>query len=81
MDLESFLRSTPPEINWKIEARNDARRDVAMRDYNFALLLLNGHNNPKKFPKFETFYPEKQSSINEDQEMRRQAAAVGMRIP
>jgi len=58
MSVGAFLASTPPEINIKIEAWNDARRRDAVRDYNFAVLLT----NPQKFPSFERFYPEKDSS-------------------
>lgn len=58
MSYAEFLHSTPPEINLKIEAWNDGRRREAARDYSFAVLLLNGRNEPKKFPSFERYYPE-----------------------
>jgi len=58
MSAEEFLRSTPPEINWKVEAWNDRRRADAHRDYNFAILLVGGWHKPEKFPSFERFYPE-----------------------
>lgn len=31
-------------------------------DYSFAMLIATGVNNPKEFPSFERFYPEKDSS-------------------
>lgn len=58
MDVGGFLESTPVEINWKIEAWNDARRAEAQRDYRFILTLLNGRNKPDAFPSFQRFYPE-----------------------
>lgn len=84
MNADEFLRSTPPEINWRIQAWNDLRRYEARRDYDFAILLLNGRNDPKKFPKFEKFYPEKPQESDaerEDREMRKHGRAVGMRVP
>jgi len=58
MDAEAFLRSTPVEINWKIEAYNDARRSDASRDYRSIVHMAIAWHNPKKLPPFEKFYPE-----------------------
>jgi hypothetical protein len=58
MDAEGFLRSTPVEINWKIEAYNDARRYDASRDYRSIVHMAIAWHNPKKLPPFEKFYPE-----------------------
>jgi hypothetical protein len=58
MSAAEYLHCTPPEINIKIEAWNDARRAEAQRDYRFLVAHLTGYHDPKKFPSFERFYPE-----------------------
>jgi hypothetical protein len=63
------LESTPPEINIKIESWNDACRRDAEREYRFAILLLNGHNEPKSFPRFDRYYPEKVSEPPRDEQL------------
>jgi hypothetical protein len=75
------LELTPGEINIKFQARNEAKREAARRDYNFAVLLLNGRNEPKKFPSFKKFYPEQINEINDRREMRRQAGIIKMPLP
>ena len=64
-----------------MEALNDSKREAARRDYNFAILLLNGRNEPKKFPSFKKFYPEEINEINDKREMRRQAGIIKMPLP
>ena len=59
MSYEEYLHTTPPEINIKIAAYNDKLRWDKKRDYNLAVLLLNGRNEPaNRFPTFARFYPE-----------------------
>ncbi|MCK9571058.1 hypothetical protein M0R72_19070 [Candidatus Pacearchaeota archaeon] len=58
MSAEEFLSSTPVEINWKIEAYNDARRDQAARDYRLVNQLGWIWHDPAHAPQFERFYPE-----------------------
>jgi hypothetical protein len=62
MSFEAFHASTPPEINIKIEAWNSERKREAMRDYTFIVTMATAMNAPKKFPSFERFYPEKDTS-------------------
>jgi hypothetical protein len=77
------MQSTPPEINIKVEAWNDARRRDALSDYRLAVLLLNGRNNSKNFPSFEKFYPEARepNAPSNLEEMKKEGARVGMRVP
>ncbi len=63
MSYEEFLCSTPIEINWKVEAYNEDKREQAALNYKTVVLLLNGRNAPNKFPGFERFYPDKQNKI------------------
>ena len=62
MSYEDFLRSTPPEINIKIEAWNEARHVKAADDYALASLIRVGmgsvFSKETKYPRFEAFYPE-----------------------
>jgi hypothetical protein len=62
MDLGAFLRSTPPEINWKIEAWNDARTTKAADDYASVSLLRTAvaslFDKDTKFPGLKEFCPE-----------------------
>jgi hypothetical protein len=60
MSYVEFLHSTPPEINIKIEAWNDARRMEKLRDYEAIKLSGWAYHDPKNFPSFTEFYPEKQ---------------------
>jgi hypothetical protein len=69
MSYAEFLKSTPPEINIKVEAWNDARRREASRDYELGILISIGINDPKKFPRFEKFYPEKVPEPPKDQQL------------
>jgi hypothetical protein len=38
-------------------------------------------NDPKKYPKLQKLLPKKKLTSKEDAELRRQGAAVGMRVP
>lgn len=62
MSYADFLRSTPPEINIKIEAWNEARHVKAADDYALASLIRVGvgsvFSKETKYPRFEAFYPE-----------------------
>jgi len=59
LSYEEFLHSTPPEISIKIEAWNDARRREKVRDYEAIKLSGWAYHDPKKFPSFTEFYPER----------------------
>ncbi len=63
MSYLAFLSSTPDEINWKVEAYNEEKREQAALNYKTVVLFLNGRNAPNKFPSFERFYPDKQNKI------------------
>jgi len=76
MCAEEFLRSTPPEINIKIEAWNASQRRAAQRDYNFVVLMATAWHSPKKFPSFERFYPEKDPSTGQQKVDRQTAKAM-----
>jgi hypothetical protein len=58
MSVDEFLRSTPPEINIKVDAWKAARKAEAIRDYNLASIIVTGFRSPEKFPPFARFYPE-----------------------
>lgn len=58
MSPSDFLELTPQEINWKIDAYNEARRSHQMDVWNTAMLVAIGVNAPAKFPSFEKFCPD-----------------------
>jgi hypothetical protein len=74
MDLGGFLRSTPPEINWKIEAWNDARITKTADDYASVSLLRTAvaslFDKDTKFPSLKEFCPEAAKKIEEEQAKR-----------
>jgi hypothetical protein len=88
------LALTPQEINWKIEAWNDAKATKAIDDYALISLLRTGvaslFDKKSKFLTLKQFSPEADRKIEtqqaklrkeQDVKMRRQGACVGMRVP
>jgi hypothetical protein len=85
MDAEAFLRSTPPEINWKIDAWNESQARNDRDIYELGTLVFLAQNNPKHFPKsLSKFRPSRiieKSDARKRQAMKEEGAKIGMRVP
>lgn len=57
MSYEEFLHSTPPEINIKVEAYNDAKDELIAHNWQLGQLVAIAVNNPKEYPRLETLLP------------------------
>jgi len=79
MSAEEFLRSTPQEIAWKLEAYNETRNEQIALNWQLGQLIGYAFHDPKHYPALSKFIHEK-ANVN-DEEMRRQAANIGLRIP
>ena len=64
MDAESFLRSTPVEINWKVEAHNTAKEESHRLAY--TLGRLSSLAFAEKFPTFTEAFPAASESDEEE---------------
>jgi hypothetical protein len=62
--VTDFLELTPAEINWKVQAYNEQRREEALRDYRHVILIRSAvaslFDAKINFPSFSQFYPERQ---------------------
>jgi hypothetical protein len=85
MEAGGFLRSTPPEINWKIEAWNECQARNDRDIYELGTLVFLAQNNPKHFPKsLSKFRPSRTVEKLDDrdkQAMKEEGAKIGMRVP
>ena len=84
MDYRQFLESTPPEINFRIEGLNQMQEDQLYLVWLAGSLNSYAFHDPKKYPKFKSILPKKTNKSREqelNEEMRRQANAVGLRVP
>ena len=85
MDVGGFLSSTPVEINWKVEAWNEAQARNDRDIYELGTLVFLAQQNPKAFPKsLSKFRPSRvaeQIDGQTRQVMKEEGAKVGMRVP
>lgn len=81
-----IMRMTIPQIELLMKSRGE-QREAAYEDRICDLHMMGGlnsfaFNDPKKYPKLKTLLPKKNKiTSKEDAELRRQAAAIKMRVP
>lgn len=70
MSTEEFLSTTPVEINWKIEAQNNAKEEQHHLIY--VLGRLSSMAMVEKFPTFDEVFPT--TEIKDSREIERKTA-------
>ena len=82
MSAEEFLRSTPAEINWKVEAWNDRNLQLKQLAYNIGGCVRFA-NAEDAYPDFDEIFPEnpEEAEALSDEELRAQAKAKGLKSP
>jgi hypothetical protein len=82
MSAEDFLRSTPVEINWRVEAWNDKNLQLKQLAYNIGGCVRHA-NAEDAYPDFDEIFPEnpEEDAALSDEELRLQAKAKGLKSP